>query len=535
MNSQAQKTHFLSLIKTFALMLLTACPVWAETNKAQSGERPNIVLIMVDDMGFSDIGCYGGEIDTPHLDRLAADGLRFTRFYNAGRCCPTRASLLTGLYQHQAGIGHMIRDYGWDAYRGRLSNRSVTLAEALKGAGYATAMTGKWHVGLEPDVLPPARGFDRFYGTPEGGSHHHKMIRDRRLMLDEQVIEVPEGWYSTTGVTDYSLQFIDEAQQDDSPLFLYVSYLAPHWPLHAPKETIAKFEARYAKGWRAVREERWNRQKEMGLFPEGTKLSPVDPRIPTWESVDRDEMALRMATHAAMVHLVDEGVGQIVDRLREHGQLDNTLILFLSDNGASAERGSKGFTGKRGGDPKARTGTPTSYNSFGISGANVSDTPFRLYKKYMHEGGIATPLIAHWPNGIDQSMRGGWSREAGHVIDFMPTFLELASGTYPEERGGVETIPVEGRSLVPALSGESIHRPEGLYFEHEGCAAVLIGNWKLVREHNKPWELYNLAEDRTELSNLVEKHPKRAGELESKWKQWADRVGVRPYPVKPKQ
>ena len=498
-------------------------------------DRPNIVIIMVDDMGFSDIGCYGAETETPNLDALAGSGIRFTQFYNTGRCCPTRAALLTGLYQHQAGIGHMTADYGHPAYRGALNDKCVTIAEALKPAGYFTAITGKWHVGSAPSQWPCQRGFDRFYGTPQGGGHHWKNLPGRDLVLNDKVIPMPEHWYSTTAFTEHALQFIDEGVAAEKPVFLYMAYTAPHWGLHAPAEEIAKFEGRYADGWQPVRERRFARQLELGLFPAETQLSPPDPKVPSWSSVDQQEMDLRMATHAAMVHLIDRGVGQVVDRLRKHGQLDNTLILFLSDNGASAESGPTGFTGSRGGDPKARTGTRDSYNSFGISGANMCDTPFRRYKMYAHEGGIATPLIAHWPAAIPGRLNGSITSKPGHVIDLLPTCLDVAGAAYPMQRNRRATIPIAGRSLTPALNGGDLPRPEGLFWEHQGNAAVRDGKWKLVRAHKQKWSLYDLESDRTELSDVSGRHPKRVAAMKKMWADWAERVGALPWPVKKKR
>ncbi len=503
---------------------------------AYAAEKPNIVIIMVDDMGFSDIGCYGGEIETPHLDALAQGGIRFTHFYNAGRCCPTRAALLTGLYQHQAGIGHMTQDYGHPSYKGALNRKCVTIAEALRPAGYFTAISGKWHVGSDPQQWPLKRGFERFYGTPQGGGHHYRNLPGRSLVLNDEEIPMPEDWYSTTAFTDYAVQFLDEGIQAERPVFLYLAYTAPHWALHAPDEEIEKFRGRYADGWQPVREARFKRQMEMGLFPDGTKLSPQDGKVPEWSKVkDRDEMDLRMATHAAMVHLIDKGVGRVVSKLRDLEQLDNTLILFLSDNGASAESGPTGFTGSRGGDPKARTGTPNSYNSFGIAGANLCDTPFRKFKMFTHEGGIATPLIAHWPDEIPETLYGTLNSTAGHVIDFMPTCIDLAGTSYPSQQAGNNVLPAAGRSLKPLLKGESIERPEGLFFEHQGNAAVRDRNWKLVRAHGKPWSLYNLEMDRTELNDLAAADPDRVSKMEEMWKVWAKRVGAQPWPVRKKK
>ncbi len=499
-----------------------------------AADPPNIVIVMVDDMGFSDLGCYGSEIETPHLDRLAADGLRFTQFYNTGRCCPTCAALLTGLYQHQAGIGLMTEGRGFPAYQGYLNDRCVTIAEVLQSAGYFTAISGKWHVGSQTDHWPRQRGFDRFYGIPQGGGHHYRMLPGRQLVLDDSVIEVPANWYSTTSFTDYALKFIEEAHGVGRPLFLYLAYTAPHWPLQAPPKAMAKYLGRYTAGWQPHREARFRRQTQMQLFPAATELAPLDPRTPDWASIDdQQEMDLRMALHAAMVHLVDEGVGRVVNRLRELDEFDNTLILFLSDNGASAEGGPVGFVRSDRGDADAKTGTAESYVSFGVAGANLCDTPFRKYKMYVHEGGIATPLIAHWPTGILPERRGSLTHEVGHVIDLLPTCLDLAGVAYPTHRRGKMVTPVAGTSLVPVLSGESIGDRE-LYFEHQGNAAVRAGSWKLVRAHGTPWELYNLSVDRTELTDRSAQHPERVRELEERWQSWAEAVGVQPWPLKRK-
>ena len=511
--------------------LSAACLCLFAISASAAPVRPNIVIIMVDDMGFSDIGCYGGEIETPHLDRLADQGLRFTQFYNTGRCCPTRAALLTGLYQHQAGIGHMTGDHGVPAYRGALNDRCLTIAEALKPAGYHTAVSGKWHVGSKPGQRPRQRGFDRFYGIPQGGGHHYRNLPGRDLVLDDETIDIPEGWYTTTAFTDHAVEFIEEGLEAEKPVFLYLAYTAPHWPLQAPDEITGKFIGRYKDGWQPHREARFRRQMEMGLFPDGTKLSPIHPKTPDWASVaDKKEMDLRMALHAAMVHLVDEGVGRVVATLRERNALDNTLILFLSDNGASAESGPTGFVRRDRGDPTAKTGTPDSYVSFGVAGANMCDTPFRRFKMEVHEGGIATPLVAHWPAGIPARLHGTLSHEVSHVIDLMPTCLDLAGLPAPTRHNGKDLTPLAGVSLGPALKGGSLGERE-LYFEHQGNAAIRSGDWKLVRNHGKPWELYNLATDRTELNNLAAEQPDRAAALGSKWNAWAERVGAK-WPVK---
>jgi len=519
------------ILKTAILWLIPL----AMSSVIHATEKPNIIIIMVDDMGFSDIGCYGGEIETPHLDALARNGLRFTQFYNTGRCCPTRAALLTGLYQHQAGVGHMTGNQGHPSYQGFLNDRCVTIAEALRPAGYYTAVSGKWHVGSKPGQRPRQRGFDRFYGIPQGGGHHYRMLPGRELVVDDTAIDIPEGWYTTTAFTDYAVRFIEEGVMADKPVFLYLAYTAPHWPLQAPEEVTAKFLGRYRQGWQPHREARFERQMEMGMFPRGTQLAPLDPKTPQWESIeDKLEMDLRMALHAAMVHMIDEGVGRVVAKLEELGALDTTLILFLTDNGASAEGGPLGFVRSERGDPTAKTGTPESYVSFGIAGANMCDTPFRKYKMYTHEGGIATPLVAHWPKGIPARLNGTFAHEVGHVIDLLPTCLDLASTPYPSQFKGKGLIPVAGKSLVPALRGASMGERE-LYFEHQGNAAARIGPWKIVRGHGKPWELYDLAADRTELNDLSNQHPEKLAELKAKWRKWATSSGVQSWPIKKKR
>ncbi|MGE9268850.1 MAG: arylsulfatase [Verrucomicrobiales bacterium] len=490
-------------------------------------KRPNIVIILADDMGFSDLACYGGEIETPHLDALAASGRRFTQFYNAGRCCPTRASFLTGLYQHQAGMGEMTNDRGKPGYRGRLNDKCVTVAEVAGAAGYLTAVSGKWHVGsAEAGALPLARGFQRFYGIPEGGGIYKALKKGRTLMLNDEVIaradegNLPDDWYVTDAFTDYGLRFIDEAREAGKPFFLYLAHIAPHFPLQADAADIAKYEGRYADGWEAVARRRLERQVASALFPEGTKASGQPSGVKDWTGVKQKERFERlMGTYAACVERMDQSVGRLVAALRERGELENTLILFLSDNGASAEGGAAGRT----------EGDPTRADSnwwAGRSWAWVSNAPFGKFKKYAHEGGIATPLIAHWPAGLGSE--GRWERGVAHIVDLMPTVVELTGGTYPAERKGQKVPAMEGRSLLPLLRGEPW--PErALFWEHYGNAAVRSGDWKLVREGGKGrWELYDLATDRTERKNLAAGKEEIVQELEQQWLAWARRCGVAP-------
>ncbi len=501
----------------------------APLTHAVAADRPNIIIMMADDMGFSDLGCYGGEIQTPHLDQLAANGLRFTQFYNAGRCCPTRAALLTGLYPHQVGIGHMSRDDKLPSYRGFLNDRCVTIAEALRPAGYTTLATGKWHVGAQPQHWPTKRGFDRYFGTPTGGGVYFKdALQIRKTVyftLGDQRIPTPDDLYVTDTFTDYALQFIDEAvTKTKKPFFLYFAHIAPHWPLQAHDRDIAKYKDTYKAGWDAIRAARYQKQLDMGIIRKDWALTPRDPQAKPWSDTPKDkqrDLAHRMAVYAAQIDSIDQNVGRLVAKLKELGVYDNTVILFLSDNGCSAEGGPGGFSrGKKG----APIGSGSSYASAGLQWANVSDTPFRRYKMDTYEGGIATPLIAHWPAGI--KARGELHEQVGHVIDLMPTCLELAGTTYPKKRGDQATIPLEGVSLVPALTTGDFVSRGALYWEHEGNRAVRVGDWKLVASRDEPWRLYDLGQDRTELNDLTKTHPNRIMQFGTMYRTWAKRVGA---------
>jgi len=490
--------------------------------------KPNIVIIMADDMGFSDIGCYGGEIPTPHLDALAAGGLRFTQFYNTGRCCPTRASLLTGLYSHQAGVGHMTKDYGIPGYRGALSDRCVTIGDVARSAGYFTAVSGKWHVGSEDESMRPlSRGFDRFYGVPEGGGFYFQVKKGRSIVLNNETIATPEkplpdGWYSTDAFTDHGIRFIDEAVEKKKPFLLYLPHNAPHFPLQADAEDIARFRGKFRAGWDKLGEARYARQVEMGLIDGAWPPAPRPEGVADWESLtdkEKDRFDHLMSAYAACVHRMDQSIGRVVAALKKHGLLENTLVLFLSDNGASAEGGVSGRT----------EGDPTKNGSHwyaGKSWAWHSNVPFRRYKMFNDEGGIATPLIAHWPAGI--SDKGAWRRQPGHVIDLMATVVELTGAEYPAESGGKAILPMEGTSLVPAFRDEK-HERDALFWEHQGNAAVRVEDWKLVRVGGRgKWELFNLSLDRTEQHDLAAEKPEKVKALAAKWSEWASRCGVSP-------
>ena len=498
-------------------------------------DKPNIVLIMADDMGFSDIGCYGGEIHTPNLDSLAAGGLRFTQFYNAARCCPTRASLLTGLYPHQAGIGHMVGNKGYPAYQGYLNNRCVTIAEALKLGGYRTLMSGKWHVGEDRPHWPTDRGFDKYFGLISGGANYFDITKakargvKRRMAVDDQPYTPPkEGFYITDAFSDNAAKFVDTCGRNGKPFFLYLPYTAPHWPLHAWPEDIAKYKGKYKEGWDKLRRQRYARMVEMDLISGKWKMSPRDTDARLWADVkDKELLDLKMAVYAAQIERMDHGIGKVLARLKETGAWDNTLILFLADNGGCAEGGPVGFDNRKNGLPP---GGVDSYMSYGLSWANASNTPFRRYKHWVHEGGISTPLIAHWPAVIKNG--GSLTHQPGHIIDIMATCLDVAGINYPRSHGGKEILPAEGKSLLPIFKGGKRKDHEAIYWEHEGNRAVRQGKWKLVALHGKPWELYDLQADRTELNNLADEHPEKVEQLATMYQRWAKRCDVLPWPIK---
>jgi len=514
---------------------------------AAQKERPNIVLIMADDLGFSDLGCYGGEIHTPNLDRLAEGGIRFTQFYNCAVCVTTRASLLYGVYPDQAGV-HTIGDSGcialkdnWEygVYpeqaaplpRTRIepARHCVSLAEVLKAAGYHTFMAGKWH-GAH---LPVERGFERYYGLlsgccnffnpglrrpGEGEPGRKRPGEARPWAIDDKVIRpyTPQdpNFYATDAFTNQALAYLDQYGRDDKPFFLYLAYTAPHFPIQAPPENIAKYRGRYRIGWDELRRRRYERQKQLGLIDPRWALSPRHPKVPSWQEVEgKDAWDLKMAVYAAMIDRMDENIGRVLAKLRELGCEDNTLVLFLSDNGACAEAIHT--------TPDVPPGPVESYHTVDAPWANVSNTPFRRFKMFLHEGGIATPLIAYWPKGIQRP--GTITNQLGHVIDIMPTFCEIAGIEYPREFQGETIQPMEGRSLLPIFQGRPREGHEYLFWEHKGYRAVRHGRWKLVGCRAGAWELYDLETDRTELNNLAAAMPDKVRELAARYEQWAKR------------
>lgn len=494
---------------------------------SDNSKRPNIVIILADDMGYSDIGCYGSEISTPNLDRLAGGGIRFTQFYNTARCCPTRASLLTGLHPHQAGIGHMARDYGQPGYIGHLADRCVTIAEALRPAGYSTMMSGKWHVGKERPNWPIDRGFDESYTFLWGASGYWKHKNGPTMVINDKKVPVEdENFYMTDAISNRAVKFIDDHGKRDNPFFLYVSYTAPHWPLHAWQKDIEKYRGKYMAGWDALRADRHARMIEMGLVDKDWPLTPRDPAAPPWEQVDRAkqiDMDLRMAIYAAQIECMDRGIGRIIGKLEQQGILDNTLILFLSDNGACAEVTPWGFDKKLG----VKLGAPGSWSSYGMCWANASNTPFRLYKHWVHEGGIATPLIAHWPSVIRQKEQ--LTHQVGGVIDLMATCCDVAGATYPQTHNGKRIVPLEGKSLLPILHGKQRKGHDALFWEHEGNRAVRMDKWKLVSRRPLRWELYDMSADRTEMNNLASENSDLVKKMTGMYDDWAKRSYVLPW------
>ena len=489
----------------------------------------NVVLIVCDDMGYSDVGCYGGELDTPAIDGLARAGVRLSQFYNTARCSPSRASLLTGLHPHQTGVGVLAQgiDDRPDGYQGHLNDRCATVAEILQRRGYRTALTGKWHLArsaYEPDgTWPTRRGFDEFYGTLVGaGSYFEPATLTRGEESAEHESREP-GWYYTDAITDEACAFL---ARSPAPFFLYVAFTAPHWPLHAHAEDLAKYDGVFDDGWDELRDRRLRALTDEGLLDERARLSPRDERVPPWQ---RDAwQASRMQAYAAQIDRMDRGIARIVGALRGSGSLDDTLLLFLSDNGASDEELPKRRFEERtdvvprgvrvGNTPAIVPGPPDTYASYGVGWANLSNAPFRLYKRWVHEGGIATPLVVHWPGG--GLVRGAVVHAQFQLTDVLPTILDAL---------GVDPPSLPGRSMLPALRGESTE-PHALFWEHTGNAAIRVGDWKLVRGFAGDWELYSMELDRTELRDLAAGRPELVRELAALWEDWAERAEVIPWP-----
>ena len=516
--------------------------------RVDAQKRPNVLLIMADDMGYSDIGCYGGEIQTPNIDKLAANGLRFKQFYNTARCCPTRASMLTGLYPHQTGIGGMVDDNSEiPAYAGDLNRQCVTIAEALGRDGYATYMTGKWHISKSTSPEDKhnwlkQRGFDKFYGTITGAG---SFFNPATLTYNNNAVSIStkDNFYYTNAISDSTVTFLQNHNQKipDQPFFFYVAYTAPHWPLHALEKDIQKYDGVYSKGWDKLRKERIRRMEQMGLINKEWELSEPSPDIPSWQDIENKDWEIRrMKTYAAQIDAMDQGIGKIIDHLKRNNLLDNTIILFLSDNGGCAETfdsstewvrryGPKttleGAEVTYGNDTDLMAGTPDTYMSYGKPWANLSNTPFRYYKHYGHEGGVATPFIVHWPKGFSEKNK--FRDEVASIIDIMPTILDITNTPYPLNYNGISIQSMEGESLLPVFAGNHLTRKDW-FMEHQKNKAVRSGKWKLVATANGDWELYDMEKDRTETNNIRDRYPDMAKNLEEKWNTWAWRTKVLP-------
>ena len=497
--------------------LLLSCALSFCVSIAAATDRPNIVLIMADDLGFSDLGCYGSSIETPNLDALAANGLRFSQFYNTAKCHSSRVSLLTGLYCDQAG--------------GAKLDRGATIAEALNPAGYFTAMSGKWHLNKQPTDF----GFQRYFGHLSGACNF--FTGDDSFRLNGEKWKVPKTlngrrFYTTHAITDFALDFLDDASNSRKPFLLYVAYNAPHYPLHAPKEAVLKYDGRFDEGWDVIRERRHAKQVKSGLVPAKWKLAPRPDHVPAWDSLDakdRQWEADRMEAFAAMVDVMDQNVGRLIADLENRGVFDNTLFLFCSDNGACPfER----TTGRY-----LKPWDEKSYWTYDSSWAYAGNTPFRLYKQNQHEGGISSPMIAHWPAGL-KAKAGSITRQPGHLIDFMATFLDVADAKYPKRIGDRKIDPLQGKSLLPVLQGRQREPHETLYFHFGSDRALRQGAWKLVSAKLGRWELYNIDEDRTETNDLSKKFPKRVERMAKEWFRLAEDVdrlkGSQLRPVKDK-
>jgi len=572
--SKLNRRDFIKAVGIGSLAVATGGPPLARAAAKSAKGRPNIILIMSDDMGISDIGCYGSEIDTPVLDKLAANGLRFTQFYNTARCCPTRACLMSGLYPHQAGVGHMMGDRGVDGYRGNINKNCMTIAEVLKTAGYSTYMAGKWHIAKminpknEADKFnwPRQRGFDRFYGTIHGAGSlwdPNTLTRDNKYITPVNDTEYkPKGeWFYTDAISDNVAKYISE-HKGDNPFFIYVAYTAAHWPMHAPEKDIVKYKGKYDAGYGPIRKARHAKMKKLGIVEEKWGLSPQAEK---WDNVKNKPWEARnMEVYAAMVDNMDQGIGTIVDELKKQGKLDNTLILFFQDNGGCAEGMGRGRNGKPRADKptkppmgkdelqtrmiprQTRDGYPMrmgegvmagagdTYIGYGRGWANVSDTPFREYKHWVHEGGISTPLIVHWPAKVKDA--GKLRHTPSHLIDIMATCVDISGATYPKTYKDKPIKPMEGLSLVPVFNDKPIKR-EAIYWEHERNCAIRRGKWKLVGKgvlgadgpNVSRWELYDIEADRSELNNLAEKLPERVKKMSDMFLAYCKRANVLPF------
>lgn len=507
--------------------IITALQVTAQQAK------PNIIIILADDLGFSDIGAFGSEIHTPVLDKLAKQGLVMSQFYNAARCCPSRAALLTGLYPHEAGVGDMVQNKGSEAYQGFLNSNCATMGELLKTGGYNTIVSGKWHVGLVPSAWAVNRGFDKSFTLQNNGSSYFNsqpLYNDGRtvtfLLNGLEVQRQDTSLYLTQAITNFALKSLDEIKDQPNPFLLYVAYNAPHWPIQALPEDISRYKGKYLNGWDELRQRRYKKLQALGIIKKEWILSPRFENVKAWSSLselEKERWDTRMAIYAAMIDRMDAGIGQILDKIKQLKKDKNTLIVFLSDNGGSADEVKNwDYVIQKNGVQ----GSVNSIDSYEAPWGNASNTPFRLFKKNTHEGGISSPFIAYYPGVIKA---GSKSDLPAHVIDLLPTLLALSGIKYPENFKGNVLKKLEGQSLAAVFRGKKARRNDALYWEHEGSRAIRDGNWKLVAELNAPWELYNLKTDRTEGHNLALKYPDQVKQMEKKYQVWAAKVGVRDW------
>ncbi len=562
----------LSFLRLIAFISLFVYPAQGQNTSTQ---KPNILVILTDDMGYSDVGCFGSEIQTPNIDRLAGNGLRFTHFYNTARCSPTRASLLTGLYPHQASMGHLsTENFKEPGYTDDLSKSAVTMAEVFQQAGYATYMTGKWHIAksMKPDGdksnWPLQRGFQRYFGTLNGSGSYYD---PGTLISNNSFIAPTKNFYYTNAISDTTVKFIQQ-HPAGKPFFFYVAYTAAHWPLHAPDSEVKKYKGVYDKGWDEARQQRFTKLKKLGIIDANCVLTARGIDIPAWKDEPLKEWQVRrMEVYAAMVDIMDQGIGRIITALEKKGELDKTIIFYMHDNGGCAEpvetdkpavplteaqkvlkpiaataifldkkpeytRDGKFVRSGRGIMP----GEADSWSTYGEEWANVSNTPFREYKQYTHEGGIASPLIIHWPKGIPQ--KGQIRHQPSHLIDIMATCLAITGANYPAQFNGKAIQPIEGKSLVPAFANKPVNR-DYIFWEHSANRAIRVGNWKAVSKTRKQktfgeadenaWELYDLEKDPTEMKNLAKSNPEKTKELAQLWETEAIRTNAKPWPWKP--
>lgn len=528
-------------IKYLTCLAFVIATINVDAQKPKQDSRPNIILIMVDDMGYSDIGSYGSEIQTPNLDKLAAEGIRFREFYNNSICAPTRASLITGQYSHRAGMGYFDVNLGLPAYQGFLNRESLTIAEVLKQNGYSTLMSGKSHLGKDSLSWPNQRGFEQFYGFIPGASNFFDIgeygdAPPVTLIKNNKPENLKPGEYLTNKITDNAIVFLEEQSKLNKPFFLYVPFNAPHWPLQALPEDIAKYKGRYDIGWDSLRIQRLDKQKKLGILLPGQNVAARDPEVPAWDNLTFDSKKLwaaKMEVYAAMIDRVDQSIGRLLNKLKELKKDENTLIIFISDNGAQGGYSRPARRPQRNTGP---IGSPGSYDYQEQSWAYVSNTPLRQYKNNMHEGGFSSPFIAWFPKRIKG---GNIVKGTGHLIDIAPTFYELAGAKYPEKYNGITVHALAGKSLIPVLSGSTgeVNRGEPLFWERAGNRAVRKGNWKIVSTYpSYEWELFDLSSDRGETKNLANQRPEIVNELSAEYFKWAERTGVVDYDkIKPAQ